>query len=272
MSARPDHEIGDLDRTDGRGTHLVDRVGGDFLGNPGTDGGLPRRRLPRAGLQDLAHDHVLDLLRLEAGTLERSTDRDRTELRRRNGGEAAAEAPERRANGRDDDRGTHKWSVAIGRRPNGQVDTLRQTTYDVLTVAVTVKQGTPFVVLDERDRIVGVGPGAESQFGPLVGSVIWESFPGSESLFRPYYDKARRIHEAVEFVQFYDGNVARVRATPNEDGLLELYWEPLARLDTLTLGSLVETLEESLELLDEHEAGRHRESVRSALRVIEGGA
>jgi len=139
-------------------------------------------------------------------------------------------------------------------------------------VAVTVKQGTPFVVLDERDRIVGVGPGAESQFGPLVGSVIWESFPGSESLFKPYYDKARRIHEAVELVQSYDGNVARVRATPNEDGLLELYWEPLARLDTLTLGSLVETLEESLELLDEHEAGRHRESVRSALRVIEGGA
>jgi len=113
-------------------------------------------------------------------------------------------------------------------------------------VAVTVKQGTPFVVLDERDRIVGVGPGAESQFGPLVGSVIWESFPGSESLFKPYYDKARLI--------------------------LELYWEPLARLDTLTLGSLVETLEESLELLDEHEAGRHRESVRRALRVIEGGA
>jgi hypothetical protein len=138
-------------------------------------------------------------------------------------------------------------------------------------VAVTVEQGTPFVVLDEGDRIVGVGTSAQSQFGPLVGSVLWDSFPGSEPLFKPYYDAARRGREPVEFVQFYDGNVARVRAVPTEDGLLELYWQPLARLDTLTLGSLAETLEESLELLDEQEADRHRASVRSALRLIEGG-
>ena len=44
-------------------------------------------------------------------------------------------------------------------------------------MAVTV-QKTPFVVLDEGDRIVGVGPDAESQFGPLVGSLIWDCFPG----------------------------------------------------------------------------------------------
>jgi len=138
-------------------------------------------------------------------------------------------------------------------------------------VAVTVGQGTPFVVLDDMDRIVEVGTGAQSQFGPLVGTVIWESFPGSEPLFKPYYDKARQMREPVEFVQFYDGNVARIRAVPGEDGLLELHWEALARLDTLTLGSLAETLEESLELLDEQEAGMHRSRVRGALRVIEGG-
>ena len=138
-------------------------------------------------------------------------------------------------------------------------------------MAVTVGQGTPFVVLDEGDRIVEVGTSAQSQFGPLVGTVIWQSFPGSEPLFKPYYDKARQTREPVEFVQFYDGNVARIRAVPNEDGLLELHWQALARLDTLTLGSLVETLEESLELLDEQEAGMHRSRVRGALRVIEGG-
>ena len=138
-------------------------------------------------------------------------------------------------------------------------------------MAVTVGQGTPFVVLDEGDRIVGVGTDAQSQFGPLVGTVIWQSFPGSEPLFKPYYDKARQTREPVEFVQFYDGNVARIRAVPNEDGLLELHWQALARLDTLTLGSLVETLEESLELLDEQEADMHRARVRGALRVIEGG-
>jgi hypothetical protein len=139
-------------------------------------------------------------------------------------------------------------------------------------VAVTVQEHTPFVVLDEGDRFVGVGPRAESQFGPLVGSSMWEAFPGSEPLFKPYYEAARRSGKPVEFVQFYDGNVARIRAVPGEAGRLELHWEHLARLDTSTLASLVETLDESLELLDEQGWESRRELVRRALRVIEGGA
>ncbi len=138
-------------------------------------------------------------------------------------------------------------------------------------MAVTVKRQTPFVVLDEGDRIVGVGPSAESQFGPLVGALIWDCFPGSERLFKPYYDAARRSGEPVEFVQFYDGNVSRIRAVPAADGRLELEWELLVRLDTLTLGSLAQTLEESLELLDGYGSGDQRDIVRRALRVIEGG-
>jgi hypothetical protein len=137
-------------------------------------------------------------------------------------------------------------------------------------VAVTV-QLTPFVVLDEGDRIVGVGPGAESKFGPLVGSLMWDCFPGSEPLFKPYYNAARRSGEAVEFVQFYDGNVARVRAVPHRDGRLDLYWERLARLDTLTIDGLARTLDESLELLDDEHVGAHRNALRQHLRVIEGG-
>lgn len=137
-------------------------------------------------------------------------------------------------------------------------------------MAVTVQQ-TPFVVLDEGDRIVGVGPDAESQVGPLVGSLIWDCFPGSEPLFKPYYDAARRSGDAVEFVQFYDGNVARVRAVPQADGRLDLYWERLARLDTLTLDGLARTLDETLELLDEEHVGAHRNTLRRHLSVIEGG-
>ena len=139
-------------------------------------------------------------------------------------------------------------------------------------MAVTVERQTPFVVLDEGDTIVGVGSAAASQFGPLVGSVMWDCFPGSEPLFKPYYDTARRTGETVEFVQFYDGTVARIRAVPRDGGLLELSWELLAQLDTLTLGSLVETLGESLELLDDATAEFQRDAVRRALRVIEGGA
>ncbi len=103
------------------------------------------------------------------------------------------------------------------------------------TVAVTVEEQAPFVALDTGDTIVGVGPGAESQFGPLVGSLLWDCFPGSEPLFKPYYDEARRTGEPVEFVQFYDGNIARIRAVPRADDRLELYWEHISRLDTLTL-------------------------------------
>jgi hypothetical protein len=138
-------------------------------------------------------------------------------------------------------------------------------------VAVTVEQHTPFVVLDEGDRIVGVGPSAESQFGPLVGARMWDCFPGSESLFKPYYDAARQSGEPVEFVQFYDGNVARIRATPTAQGRLELDWALLVRLDTLTVGSLAETLDEALELMGEESAEGQRAVVKRALRVIEGG-
>ncbi len=137
-------------------------------------------------------------------------------------------------------------------------------------MAVTVMQQTPFVVLDEVDRIVGVGPHAESQFGPLLGSILWECFPGSKPLFKPYYDNARRSGEPVEFEQFYDGNVARVRAVPRAGGHLELYWELLARLDTLTLQSFVETLEHSLAQLSDAAPGQRTE-VQRLLRVIEGG-
>jgi hypothetical protein len=138
-------------------------------------------------------------------------------------------------------------------------------------VAVTVRQEPPSVVLDEGDRIVGVGSAAESQFGPLVGASVWDCFPGSEPLFKPYYDAARRSGEPVEFVQFYDGNVARVRAVPVADGRLELEWEQLARLDTLTLDSLSETLDDALELLGGEAADRRPTVRRAALHVIEGG-
>lgn len=151
-----------------------------------------------------------------------------------------------------------------------RLDTLRCASYDCRTVAVTVRQ-EPLVVLDEGDRIVGVGPHAEGQFGPLLGASLWDCFPGSEPLFKPYYDAARRSGEPVEFVQFYDGNVARVRAAPAGEGRLELEWEQLARLDTLTLDSLSETLDAALELLGDETAGSRAQTVRSTLRVIEGG-
>jgi hypothetical protein len=137
-------------------------------------------------------------------------------------------------------------------------------------VAVTVEQSS-FVTLDTGDRIVEVGPHAESQFGPLLGYVVWDCFPGSKSLFKPYYDRARTSGKPVEFVQFYDGYVARVRATPRGRGELELDWEQLARIDTTTVRSLADSLVASLEVLDEELRDAHRGELRKALRLIDGG-
>jgi hypothetical protein len=55
------------------------------------------------------------------------------------------------------------------------------------------------------------------------------------------------------------------------EGRLELYWEALARLDTLTLGGLVDSLDRSLEILRDRGVGLDRREARRALRVIEGG-
>ncbi len=64
------------------GADLVDRLGGDLLGDVGLDLRLARGDLSLAGLQHLPHDDVLDLLGLDGGTLERGADRDRAELGR----------------------------------------------------------------------------------------------------------------------------------------------------------------------------------------------
>ena len=137
-------------------------------------------------------------------------------------------------------------------------------------MAVTVEQ-EQFVVLDTGDRIVGVGPHAESEFGPLVGSAVWDCFPGAKEVYGPYYAKARRSGEPVEFVQYHDGYVSRVRATPRGGGELVVGWEVLARIDTTTLDSLAASIDASLELLDEELRDAHRGELRKALRVIEGG-
>ena len=137
-------------------------------------------------------------------------------------------------------------------------------------MAVTVMP-SPFIVLDEEYTIVEVGPSAEGAFGPLAGQNLWECFPGSECLFRPYYEKARRSGQPEEFVQFYNGHVARIRAEPQGD-LLALYWEQLHVIDALTLDALGASIARTIELLDHEQAVALRQETRSSLRVIKGGA
>lgn len=122
----------------------------------------------------------------------------------------------------------------------------------------------PFLVLDERDVIVEVGPPARAQFEPLLGRCVWESFPGSQELFRPHYERARQTGQPVEFIQFFAGHVVRVRAVP-AGRRLELSWESLAVLDVLTLEGLRASLDAALATLE-------RRCRRDSLRVLEGNA
>lgn len=138
-----------------------------------------------------------------------------------------------------------------------------------MAVTVTLQ---PFVALDSADRIVEVGSHAESQFGPLAGSVIWDCFPGARPLFKPYYDEARASREPVDFVQFYDGYVVRVVATSAGEERLEVTWEQLAHIDATTLDDLVASLTQSLDLLAGEERAAQRDELRKVLTVIEGGA
>jgi len=97
--AGADHLVGDLDRTDRGGAHLVDRVGGKLDRQAGSHRRLPRGRLAGPALQHLAHDRVLDLLVLDAGAVESGPDRNCAELGGLVLGERAAEPPEGRAHG-----------------------------------------------------------------------------------------------------------------------------------------------------------------------------
>ena len=84
---------------------------GVSIGSPAPTAAWRAGSLARAGLEHLAHDHVLRLARLETDASERRLDDVRAELRRLVAREPAAEAAEGRADGGDDDRA---WSVHCG--------------------------------------------------------------------------------------------------------------------------------------------------------------
>jgi hypothetical protein len=125
------------------------------------------------------------------------------------------------------------------------------------------------MVLAADYRIVEIGSRVEAGFGVLEGLSLWEAFPGAEPLFQPYYEKAWRTGEPVEFVQYYNGYIMRINAVPEGERLL-LFWEVLCRLDTLTLEGLWASLIGAMEIVEECEDRVGRERIRGLLQLIEG--
>jgi hypothetical protein len=136
-------------------------------------------------------------------------------------------------------------------------------------VAVAV-EAVPYVVLDERYRIVEVSRAAEAGLGPLCGQNLLDSFPGSRPLFLPYLKEAQRTGRVVKFAQFFNGYVTEVKIVPDES-TLTVSWERLCILDVLTLDGLRASLHTVLDALQAREDALHREVVRSSLRVVKSG-
>ena len=87
-----DRLVAERHRAQPRAAQLVDPVGRRLIGDAGGDRGLARRVLPFAGGEDLAHDDLRHLARLDLGAAQRLDDRDLAELVRRQAGEPAIEA------------------------------------------------------------------------------------------------------------------------------------------------------------------------------------
>ena len=105
--AGADQLVGHRDRVDAREADLVDRDRRDVHRDAAVDRRLAGGVLPGAGADDLAHDHVVDLVAGDAGLLERALDGDATEVGRREVLEAAEQAADRGAGPGDDDGSGH---------------------------------------------------------------------------------------------------------------------------------------------------------------------
>src|SRR5262249_9206714 len=81
----------------------VHRPGRDLDWDPCPDGGLPRRILPLAGGQDLAHDDLGDPGRFDAGPLQGGLDGDAAKLMGRQVAESTIEGPDSRSGRPNDD-------------------------------------------------------------------------------------------------------------------------------------------------------------------------
>jgi len=137
-------------------------------------------------------------------------------------------------------------------------------------VAVTVED-LPSVLLDETDRIVGANAAAGHWVADHLGELVFDSFPGIETLLRPHLERARRQGRSLEFAAFYKGAVGHVTLTPSGT-MVAVTWEVLEVLDTQTLDGLRSSLESAIAKLDAAGHALERNRVRDSLRVVVGGA
>jgi hypothetical protein len=136
-------------------------------------------------------------------------------------------------------------------------------------VAVAVREAS-VLVLDAEFRIVEVSPALEAGFGLRTGEHALDRLPISRNRFVPYCEHARRTGETVELVEFCAGSVVQIRIVPQGDRL-QVSWETLGILDTLTIDGLDASLRTIVETLAGAEDTLRRERLRRSLRLVGGG-
>ena len=123
------------------------------------------------------------------------------------------------------------------------------------------------LVLDARDRIVGVGSEVRGLTGPFIGHVLWERLPGAEPLLRPGFDQARATGRAVEFTVYYAGRVRKYQAVPAGDRLA-ISVEHCAELNVRSLVTLAQSLSRIEAELAAREPGQRDRPALSSLQAL----
>jgi len=141
-----------------------------------------------------------------------------------------------------------------------------------VAVAVGTSSDHPYVVLDAEDRVLDVSPNAPAPFPSLLGRRVHEGFPPeTEALYGPYFERARRTGETVEFSQYSDGHVSLLKAVPIRRALV-VSWELIGFIDVMTIESLRHSIDAALMALTVRGETIRREHTRASMRVIAGGA
>ena len=88
-------------------------LAGTVMGMPGLDGGLAGRDLTLAGLEDLAHEHVVDLVGGHAGPLQRLGDGKAAQVHGGEAGQRARQLPDGGPSPCDDDGLSHSLHLRV---------------------------------------------------------------------------------------------------------------------------------------------------------------
>jgi hypothetical protein len=124
-----------------------------------------------------------------------------------------------------------------------------------------------YLILDDEDRIVRVGPALFETMAPFVGHELWERIPHAKELYKPHFDEARGTRRPVEFTSYYAAELKLIRAIPSGSELT-VRIERIQQLDVTTLKTLEESLRAMTCSLADRVSAQPGPRAHESLRVL----